>query len=46
MGEAFGAAVIKTKGRGAGVSGEVMPQDVSKTARISARRGNNVFDMN
>ena len=41
--EAFGAAVIKTKGRGAGASDGAIPQDVSKKATISARPGNDVF---
>ena len=45
MGEAFGAAVIKTKGRGAGASDGATPHDVSNRAAISAMPGNDVFVM-
>jgi len=43
--EGFGAAVIKTKGRGAGASDGATPQDVSNRAAISAMPGNDVFVM-
>ena len=46
VGEAFGAAVIKTKGRGAGASDGATPHDVSNRAAISAMPGNDVFVIN
>ena len=46
MGDAFGAAVIKTKGKGAGARDGAMLQDVSKKATIKTMPGNDVFVIN
>ena len=41
----MGATVIKTKGKGTGVFTGATPQEVNKKAMISAKRGNDFFDM-
>ncbi len=47
MGEAFGAGVIRTKGRGAGAFACGTPQEVNRmTMIISPRRGSGDFNMN
>jgi len=46
VGEAFGAAVIKTKGKGADASDGATPHEVSNKATISAMPGNDVFVIN
>ena len=43
--EGFGAAVIKTKGKGAGASDGATPHEVSNKATISAMPSNDVFVM-